>query len=81
MWKRIKLAFREVWKGAKIGLLLGFFFGFISAKIRDIEQEDVFNFIVLSHVNLGVLLGACMGGIVKLVRLWKEQKKNADNPT
>ncbi len=74
MWKKIKFHFKEIWNGAKIGLIIGVIIGFISVKLRHIDNQEAYHFIILSHLQVGILLGAFIGAIVKLVRLWRARK-------
>ena len=75
MWKRIKFAFKEIWGGAKIGLLFGFAIGFISYKLRADDLQETFMAIVMYHMRLGVFFGASCGAVLKGVRVFRARKE------
>jgi hypothetical protein len=75
MWKKVRILFKDVITGGKIGLLMGLALGLFYGKWHNIEPASAYHYIVLAHMQVGTCIGGIVGGMVKLVRMWRERKQ------
>lgn len=74
MWEKFKAAFKEVWIGCKIGLVIGALIGFALAKYYDAPRDQL-EMVVYNYAKFGLLVGCLCGGVLKLFRLWRNRKR------